>query len=95
MSRRWTAKCWMGSSSGYVDIEVNASSINGAKEQLERVYGAEQIGIALLTLVEQATVRCGVFGLDHFDLDGRGLNGALPNTSCGCTDREVTGLSGL
>jgi len=43
MSRRWTAKCWMGSSSGYVDIEVNASSINGAKEQLERVYGAEQI----------------------------------------------------
>ena len=33
----------MGSSSGYVDIEVNASSINGAKEQLERVYGAEQI----------------------------------------------------
>lgn len=43
MSRRWTAKCWMGSSSGYVDIEVNAATINGAKEQLQRVYGAEQI----------------------------------------------------
>jgi hypothetical protein len=43
MSRRWTAKCWMGSSSGYVDIEVSASTINGAKEQLQRVYGAEQI----------------------------------------------------
>lgn len=33
----------MGSSSGYVDIEVNAATINGAKEQLQRVYGAEQI----------------------------------------------------
>jgi hypothetical protein len=43
MSRRWTAKCWMGSSSGFVDIEVSASTINGAKEQLQRVYGAEQI----------------------------------------------------
>jgi len=43
MSRRWTAKCWMGSSSGYVDIEVNAATINGAKEQLQNVYGAEQI----------------------------------------------------
>jgi hypothetical protein len=43
MSRRWTAKCWMGSSSGYVDIEVNAATINGAKEQLQNVYGTEQI----------------------------------------------------
>lgn len=43
MSKRWTAKCWMGSSSGYVDLEVSANTINGAKEQLERVYGAEQI----------------------------------------------------
>jgi hypothetical protein len=33
----------MGSSSGFVDIEVSASTINGAKEQLQRVYGAEQI----------------------------------------------------
>jgi hypothetical protein len=43
MSRRWTAKCWMGSNSGYVDIEVGASTINGAKEQLQNVYGAQQI----------------------------------------------------
>jgi hypothetical protein len=43
MSRRWTAECWMGSASGYVDIEVSASTINGAKEQLQNVYGAEQI----------------------------------------------------
>jgi hypothetical protein len=43
MSRRWTAKCWMGSKSGYVDIEVNASTSGGAKEQLQNVYGAQQI----------------------------------------------------
>jgi hypothetical protein len=33
----------MGSSSGYVDIEVSASTISGAKEQLQNIYGAEQI----------------------------------------------------
>jgi len=43
MSRRWTAKCWMGSSSGYVDIEVSAATLNGAKEQLQNIYGAQQI----------------------------------------------------
>jgi hypothetical protein len=40
---RWTAKCWLGSSAGYQDCEVDASTINGAKQQLERIYGAEQI----------------------------------------------------
>jgi hypothetical protein len=43
MSRRWTAKCWMGSKSGYVDLQVSASTWGGAKEQLERIYGAEQV----------------------------------------------------
>jgi hypothetical protein len=43
MSRRYTAECWMGSASGYVDIEVNAATSNGAIEQLKNVYGAEQI----------------------------------------------------
>lgn len=43
MSRRWTAECWMGSKSGYVDIEVNANTFGGAKEQLENVYGATRI----------------------------------------------------
>jgi hypothetical protein len=43
MSRRWIASCWMGSASGYVDIEVNAATSNGAVEQLKSVYGAEQI----------------------------------------------------
>lgn len=40
---RWTAKCWMGSASGYQDIEVSANTINGAQEQLRNIYGAEQI----------------------------------------------------
>jgi hypothetical protein len=43
MSKKWTAQCWMGSASGFVDIEVNASTSNGAIEQLKNVYGAEQI----------------------------------------------------
>ena len=33
----------MGSQSGYVNLEVSASTWGGAKEQLERIYGAEQI----------------------------------------------------
>jgi len=40
---RWTAKCWLGSRSGYQDCEVSASSAAGAQDQLERIYGAEQI----------------------------------------------------
>ena len=37
------AKCWLGSSSGYQDLEVKANTINGAKQQFERIYGAEQV----------------------------------------------------
>lgn len=33
----------MGSQSGYVDLEVSAATMNGAKEQMQRIYGAEQI----------------------------------------------------
>lgn len=33
----------MGSSVGYQELEVQANTLNGAKQQLERVYGAEQI----------------------------------------------------
>lgn len=40
---RWTAKCWLGSASGYQDIEVSANTINGAQEQMRDIYGAEQI----------------------------------------------------
>ena len=39
----WTAKCWLGSESGYQELEVKANTWNGAKTQLERIYGAEQI----------------------------------------------------
>jgi hypothetical protein len=39
----WRAKCWLGSSSGYQDLEVQSNTLNGAKEQLKRIYGAEQI----------------------------------------------------
>lgn len=40
---RWTAKCWLGSASGYQDIEVSANTMTGAKEQLINTYGAQQI----------------------------------------------------
>jgi hypothetical protein len=43
MSKRWEAKCWLGSKSGYVNLNVNASTRGGAEEQLRRTYGAEQI----------------------------------------------------
>ena len=39
----YRAKCWLGSSSGYQELEVQSSTPYGAKEQFERIYGAEQI----------------------------------------------------
>lgn len=39
----WTAKCWLGSANGYQDLTVQSNTHHGAKEQLERIYGAEQI----------------------------------------------------
>jgi len=39
----WKAECWLGSKAGRQTLEVQASSLSGAKEQLQRVYGAEQI----------------------------------------------------
>lgn len=40
---RWRARCWLGSASGYQELEVSANTINGAHEQLQNIYGAEQI----------------------------------------------------
>ncbi|NBW57577.1 hypothetical protein EBR43_07310 [bacterium] len=40
---KYKAKCFLGQSSGYVDIEVQASTMEGAKDQLKRIYHAEQI----------------------------------------------------
>lgn len=39
----YRAKCWLGSSSGYQDLEVQSNTYYGAKEQFQRIYGAEQI----------------------------------------------------
>jgi len=39
----YRAKCWLGSSSGYQELEVQSNTFQGAKEQFERIYGAEQI----------------------------------------------------
>jgi hypothetical protein len=39
----YRAKCWLGSSSGYQELEVKSSTLYGAKEQFRRIYGAEQI----------------------------------------------------
>lgn len=39
----WRAECWLGSSAGRQTLEVQAATLNGAKQQLERVYGATQI----------------------------------------------------
>jgi hypothetical protein len=39
----WRAECWLGSNSGRQTLEVQASTSSGAKEQLERVYGAQSI----------------------------------------------------
>ena len=39
----WRAECWLGSSAGRQTLEVEASTSVGAKQQLERVYGAQQI----------------------------------------------------
>jgi hypothetical protein len=39
----WRAECWLGSEVGYQNLEVEANTIQGAKSQLERIYGAEQI----------------------------------------------------
>lgn len=39
----WSADCWLGSEVGYQELTVQANTIHGAKSQLERIYGAEQI----------------------------------------------------
>jgi hypothetical protein len=40
---RWTAKCWLGSKSGYQQLEVQSNTLSGAEEQLKRIYGAQSI----------------------------------------------------
>lgn len=40
---RYRAKAWLGTASGFQELEVNANTIQGAREQMERTYGASQI----------------------------------------------------
>jgi hypothetical protein len=63
----YRAKCWLGSSSGYQDLEVKANTITGAKEQFERIYGAEQV-------INISEVRGGSGG-SSFSGSGEGLFG--------------------
>jgi len=62
----WTAKCWMGSDSGYQDYQVKASTFQGAKRQLQEIYGAEQI-------VDLQEVRNNNNGVDFSSTDGYGI----------------------
>ena len=39
----WKAKCWLGTSNGYQNLTVQSNTFHGAKEQLERIYGATQV----------------------------------------------------
>jgi hypothetical protein len=39
----WKAKCWLGSTNGFQELEVKSNTFQGADEQLRRIYGAEQI----------------------------------------------------
>ena len=40
---RWRAKYWLGSASGYQELEVQSNTIYGAEQQFRRIYGAEQV----------------------------------------------------
>lgn len=39
----WKAKCWLGSGSGYQNLEVQSNTTYGAEEQFKRIYGAQQV----------------------------------------------------
>jgi len=39
----WRAKCWLGSDNGFQYLEVQSNTYNGAREQLENIYGAQQV----------------------------------------------------
>ena len=38
----WNAKCYLGTKGGYQNLQVEAASVNGARQQFERVYGSQQ-----------------------------------------------------
>ena len=71
----WRAKCWLGSSSGYQELEVQSNTLNGAKEQFKRIYGAEQI-INLREVRSRDSSSSGS-GVDFSGAGGIGLIGLL------------------
>ena len=64
----YRAKCWLGSSSGYQDLEVKANTSVGAIEQFKRIYGAEQV-------INVSEVRGGGSGGGSSSGSGEGLFG--------------------
>jgi len=62
----WRAECWLGSESGYQELEVKANTWNGAKTQLERIYGAEQI-------INLQEVSCAFDSNDGAEISGGGI----------------------
>jgi len=38
----WSAKCYLGTKGGYQNLQVEAATVNGARQQFERVYGSQQ-----------------------------------------------------
>ena len=39
---KWNARCFLGNEAGYQNLQVDAETWNGAKQQFERIYGSQQ-----------------------------------------------------
>lgn len=66
----WRAKCWLGSESGYQNLEVQSNTFQGAEQQLRRIYGAEQI-------INLREVRSGESSSSIADIGGMLMLGAV------------------
>ena len=43
----WQAKCWLGPKSGYQTLVVRSNTYDGAKQQMQSIYGAQQVIILI------------------------------------------------
>ena len=66
----WRAQCWLGSESGYQNLEVQSNTFQGAEQQLRRIYGAEQI-------INLREVRSGGSSSSIADIGGMLMLGAV------------------
>ena len=66
----WRAQCWLGSESGYQNLEVQSNTYQGAEQQLRRIYGAEQI-------INLREVRSGGSSSSIADIGGMLMLGAV------------------